>query len=287
MKKTTLPISISGLIASLSDKRDYSEEEVVDLINTASITKAELLPWADFNHPVTDGYGRAIIFANDHFELAVMTWNHRDFTAVHNHGYTKWGAVQVFGKLEHNVYELNENSISILYKEKISEGEIISVNQSLIHQMGNTSEESAISLHVYGTPEKNTGITSDTQLFEIGKHETQLIDGPVFYDLKNSTIKKRSSGLKSDRITEIVHYCSLLNFYVKTNIKGPQYNKAIKYFQDRSFESRHSFELELDNKRILYLIELKKAQNLMRLLNEPSKTLDEIILEINDMEKYS
>ncbi len=103
----------------------------------------------------------------------------------------------------------------------------------------------------------------------------------------NDQIKERTPGLKADRLTEIGHYASLLNLYLKSNQRGAQYNKAVKYFQNRSFEGRFSFELELDTKKILYYVELKKARKLLKLLRESTKTIDSILNEINNLEKYS
>ena len=287
MKKLSLPISISNLIKALEVQSFFNPAEITTLLYKAEIKSEDLKTWAKFDHAIEDGYGRALVHSGDNFEIMVMSWNPRDQTAVHNHGYTTWGAVQVFGNLDHTSFNCQDNFLYTLYKEKLTDGEIIAVNQKLIHQMGNSSDEKVLSLHVYGRAEQTDNITADSFIYEVGKHEIQVVNGGVFYDLKNSEIEKRSSGLKSDPLTEISHYTSLLNFYFKSNKRGPQFNKAVKYFQDRSFESRLNFEIEIDSKGILYLVELKKARKILSLLKEPTKTLDAIIYEINDIEKYS
>ena len=288
MKKISLPVSVNNLIKSLDKKTDFSPSEIRKILDSANISADSLMPWANFDHDINDGYGRALIHATEHYEIMVMSWMPRDYSAIHNHGYTEWGAVQVFGKLEHRCFRLDkENHLTTLLKEKLEVGEIIVVNQNLIHQMGNPYDEKALSLHVYGTTQNPDNVTDNSQLYEIGKGEIQLVNGGVFYDLKNNSINNRKSGLTSDRLTEISHYCSLLNHYLKSDQQGPQYKQAVSYFQDRSFENRLSFEVEMDSQRILYLIELKKARKLLYKLKESCKTIDEIILEINDMEKYS
>ncbi|MEO9534225.1 MAG: cysteine dioxygenase family protein [Crocinitomicaceae bacterium] len=287
MEKLSLPISISNLIKSLECQNSFNPTEITNLLYSADISEEDLLMWAKFDHPVEDGYGRALVHAGDNFEVMVMSWNPRDQTAIHNHGYTTWGAVQVFGNLDHVSFNCKDNFLYTLHKEKLSAGEVIAVNQKLIHQMGNSSDEQVLSIHVYGRDEVSDNITADSFIYEVGKHEIQVVNGGVFYDLKNNEIARRSSGLKSDPLTEIAHYTSLLNFYFKSNARGPQFNKAVKYFQDRSFENRLNFEIELDSKGILYLVELKKARKILSLLKEPTKTLDAIIFEINDIEKYS
>ena len=144
-----------------------------------------------------------------------------------------------------------------------------------------------MSLHIYGTADEVDGITSDSKLFEIGKSEIQYTDGGVFYDLKNDVITKRTSGLKTDRLTEIGHYTQLLNYYYKSRIKGPQYLDAVNYFHNRSFESSLILEMEMDSKHVLYGIELRKAKKLLKLLAEDTSTIDSILYDINDLDKYS
>jgi cysteine dioxygenase len=287
MKKLSLPISLNRLVEKLESKTDFSPFELLKIIKDANISERHLLPWADFDHPKTDGYGRKLVYTGDHFEIMVMSWAKKDYTAIHNHGYTKWGAVKVFGALEHISFQLEENHLSTLHKERLEKGEVLAVNQDLIHQMGNPTDDNILSIHIYGTPEKRSNVTENSALYEVGKHETQIVNGGVFYDLRNDIIVERSPGLKSDRLTEIGHFTSLLNFYYKSNQRGAQYNKAVNYFQNRSFEGRFSLELELDSKGILYFIELRKARILLELLDESTKTIDSILNEINDIEKYS
>ena len=287
MKKLALPISVSKLVEMIGDQKNLRSSEIVKMISACKIKEADLVDWADFEHHKVEGYGREMMFKNDHFEIMVMSWAPRDYTAVHNHGYTKWGAVQTFGKLEHSTFELANNFLSSQFKQKLVSGDIISVNQSLIHQMGNPNDENVLSLHVYGTPLKVDGITDNSQLYEVGKGEVQLVNGGVFYDLPSSDIVVANADLYADRITIIGHFIQLLNYYLKRGVQGPQYRAAVNYFHDRSFESRLITELEMDSKGVLYMIELKKAKKLLQLLEESTKTIDSILYDINDPESYS
>src|SRR5690606_27168523 len=210
-----------------------------------------------------------------------------DYTAIHNHGYTVWGAVQAFGKLEHITFELQGDKLTTSIKERLDSGEIRAVNQDLIHQMGNPYNDRKLSLHIYGTPQSVDGITDNSELYEIGKGEIQLVDGGVFYDLPKSAYATTTTKLNSDRLTMIGHYTRLLSYYHKAGIKGPQYRKAVNYFHDRSFESRLNAELEMDDKSILYMIELKKARMVLEQLSESTKTLDSILMDINDPDTFS
>lgn len=287
MSKLTLPLSVSTLIESIGDRKDLTTSEVMGLIRKANITQEDLRDYADFDHDKIEGYGRKIVYQSEHFEILVMSWAPRDYTAIHNHGYTKWGAVQTFGRLEHITFELERDHLTTLFKEKLDANEIIGVNQDLIHQMGNPYNENTLSLHVYGTPDKVEGITDNAQLYEVGKGEIQLVDGGVFYDLSPSQIAISDTEIYADRLTMMGHYCQLLNYYLKTGAIGPQYLKAVNYFQDRSFESRLITELEMDSKGVLYMIELKKAKELLKLLEESTRVIDSILMDLNDPDRYS
>lgn len=287
MNKLTLPVSIAKLVELIGNQKTFRPTEITQLIQEANIKIEDLKDFEDFDHDKLAGYGRKIVYQAAHFEILVMSWAPGDYTAIHNHGYTKWGAVQTFGKLEHNTYFLEGDRLTTSMKEKLGPDEIIPVNQDLIHQMGNPFNQNTLSIHVYGTPHEVNGITNNSALYEVGKGEIQLVNEGVFYDLPKSSYAVTDTVLTADRLTMIGHYIQLLNYYYKTGIKGPQYLKAINYFHNRSFESRLITELEIDNKSILYLIELKKARNLLRKLNESTRTIDSILMDINDPETLS
>lgn len=287
MNKLTLPLSLMALVEELDQKKSFSPAEIVGLLNSVDIPPSDLMQWANFDHLPTEGYGRSLVHKGEHYEVMVISWCPRDYSAVHNHGYTKWGAVKVYGTLEHINYRLSNRMLSIVEKERLSCDDIIAVNDKLIHQMGNPTDENVLSLHVYGTTENVDHVTADSSIYEIGKHEIQFTNGGAFYDLPKSEIVGRTPSLTADPITEITHHTHLLNLYLKANVRGPQYNKAVSFFQNRSFENKFSFELDIDSKRVLYLIELKKAQELLKLLKEPTKVVSDILSELNDFENFS
>lgn len=287
MNKLTLPLSVSTLIESIGDRTDFTTAEITQLLKAANIQKKDLKDFTTFDHPKKEGYGRKLVYQTNHFEVLVVSWAPGDFTAIHNHGYTNWGAVKTFGRLEHSTYSLDGDYLTTLFREKLAPEEVIPVDQSLIHQMGNPYQENVLSIHVYGTSQMVDGITENSQLFEIGKGEVQYVDGGAFYDLPKSQFAIANSDLHADRLTTIGHYTQLLNFYHKTGVRGAQYRKAVNYFHDRSFESRLTTELEMDEKQVLYLIELKKAKHFLRLLGESTQTIDSILMDLNDPENFS
>jgi cysteine dioxygenase len=287
MSKLTLPLSLSALIEKIGDQKHLTPYQITSFIKEANISQEDLMDWAHFDHNVNEGYGRKIVHQEDHYEIMVMSWAPFDATAIHDHGYTEWGAVKVFGDLEHVTYEYEDNFLTTAIKEKLSDGDIIYVNSSLIHRMINHGNKKVLSLHVYGTAMKVDSITADSRLYNISNGEIQLVNGGVFHDLREDEYLLTNEDFESDRLTQIEHFTQLLQHYFKTGSKGPQYLAAVNYFHDRSFESRLITELEMDSKRILYYIELRKARKLLKLLSESTSTIDSILWEISDLGRYS
>ncbi|MEZ4922687.1 MAG: cysteine dioxygenase family protein [Crocinitomicaceae bacterium] len=287
MNRLTLPVSISSLIDKIGDQRSLSPTEIRNYIREANIQKEDLLDWADFDHNINEGYGRKLVYKQDHYEIMVMSWAPFDSTAVHDHGYTSWGAVQVFGELEHITFDYEDQYLTIDLKEKLSAGEIITVNNDMIHQMVNYHNKRALSLHVYGTDKDVESVTSSAQLYNVSNGQVELVDGGVYYDLKECDYILKGEEFETDRLTEIAHYTLLLQHYFKTGNKGQEYRACMNYFHNRSFEGRLINELEMDSKRVLYFIELKRARKLLRSLGESTRTLDSMINDINEFERYS
>lgn len=287
MNKLTLPLSISSLIEKIGNKKDLSPSQIISFIKEANIQAQDLAEWSDFDHDINEGYGRKLIYQHDHYEIMVMSWAAYDATAIHDHGSTDWGAVQVFGELEHVTYDLEDSYLTIQLKEKISDQEVIYVNNDLIHRMINHSNRKVFSLHVYGTNKKTDNVTADAKLYNVSTGEVQLVDGGVFHDLKEDEYTATTIEFDTDRLTQIEHYTQLLQHYYKTSNKGLQYRNAVNYFHDRSFESRLITELEMDSKRVLYFIELKKARKMLRLLGEDTRSVDSILAEMGFFGRFS
>ena len=186
--------------------------KIADYIKTAAISFEDLLPYADFDHPKEDGYGRQIAVAGKHYEIMVMSWNPGDFSAVHDHGYTTWGAVQVFGHVMHHTFAIKQDRFAITRKEIIADGTIIKVNNPLIHQMGNVTSKPYLTMHVYGDNEYVGDVTADSRIFEL---ETGLIKhttGGAFFNLPDEKVYDVEEMPEIDYQT-FVHQASILMQY--------------------------------------------------------------------------
>ena len=145
-----LPNSLQGLILSLSKTGQTTSDQVYQSLLQTKIDPVDLRKWETFNHSVTDSYGRQLVYAGEYFEVMVMSWLPGDVSAIHDHGQAQWGAVQCFGRGTHTVYRLVDNTLSIEGETTLLPAQIVRVSHSLVHQMGNYSQEPFLSLHVYG-----------------------------------------------------------------------------------------------------------------------------------------
>ncbi|MEL6816584.1 MAG: cysteine dioxygenase family protein [Cyanobacteria bacterium J06598_3] len=188
---TTYPSSLKRLIQTLQTISHLTPTQIAEVVRKVSISTQELLPWADFTHPCTDSYGRKLVFHGGHFEIMVMSWLPGDFSAVHDHGATEWGAVQCFGSAEHTIYSLVEGVLKDPIAAPYTPGMVREVDHHLIHQMGNRSDQPFLSLHVYGCEQPVSSITGNARVFDLLEGTVQYTDGGVFFCLPENKINQR------------------------------------------------------------------------------------------------
>ena len=194
-----LPFALLSLIHNLkSHKHQMTPTIVRECLLTANIQAEDLHPWADFDHPVEHSYGRRLVYDGGDFEIMVMSWVPGDFSAIHDHGGTQWGAVQSFGEATHLTYQLTGNHLSTLAKTPFRHGSVNAVDQTLIHQMGNSGQSEFLSLHVYGGVPSFGSVTGNARLFDLFEGSIQYTDGGVFFCLPEDHINRRVTGLRGD-----------------------------------------------------------------------------------------
>ena len=203
---TVLPENLQYLINSLKKHSSLTPEQVSNCVSQAKIKPQELMPWADFNHPISHGYGRQLVYDGGHFEVMIMSWVPGDYSAIHDHGGTQWGAVQCFGQGEHYVYEFDQGMLRTLERCDFAPNEVKAVDGDLIHQMGNSGESPFLSLHVYGSRKTQGSITGNARIFDLFEKTIQRTDGGVFFCLPKEQINSLSYGLQGDRDTTLRHH---------------------------------------------------------------------------------
>lgn len=200
-----LPYALAQIAGILNRERSLRPADMRRLVLESAVQESDLLPWADYDHPVADGYGRRLIFRGAHFEIMVMSWNPGDFSAIHDHGHTQWGCVQVFGPAEHATFRMDKQEITTLARWQMQTGEAIGVHHDLLHQMGNATDVPFLSLHVYGEPEGVANVTGDARVLDLIKERIQYVDGGVFYHLPEASIKRTSPAPPADFPTRLRH----------------------------------------------------------------------------------
>lgn len=186
------------LIEGLSACTVNDSAQLLELIAIAGVNAGELEPWADYNHSPLDSYGRQLVWHGGHFEVMVMTWLPGDFSAIHDHGYAQWGAVQCFGTAEHHTYKLKGRHLNYEASLPYTPGQIRLVNRGLIHQMGNSGSESFMSLHIYGADVCCEAITGNARIFSVNEGRIFFTNGGVFFGLPDREILRSLPGLTAD-----------------------------------------------------------------------------------------
>ena len=189
---------MQSLIASIGDQPPACLDDLKRCMSDARLTEQDLLPWADFNHPLEDSYGRRLIWKSDFVELMVMSWIPGDFSAIHDHGAAHWGVVQSFGPATHSLFKLSGSQLDYDRQSDYQSGQIQTVDHRVIHQMGNASHCPFLSLHLYAALQPLDTITTNARVFDVVEGVIQFTDGGVFFALPDSQVNRQLTGLKAD-----------------------------------------------------------------------------------------
>ncbi len=190
-------------------------QKAAELMAMANIEEDELQPWADYAHPIQDGYGRKLAYHTQTFEIMVMTWNPGDFSSVHNHGYTQWGAVQVFGEVMHQVYANTGDTFRLSKKEILPYKSIAKVNNALIHQMGNVTNKPYLTLHMYGANEPHQTVTADMKIYELETGLVRKTQGGAFFNLTDAEAPVIDEMKPIDKETFVNQAAILMQYYCR------------------------------------------------------------------------
>jgi len=204
---------IDSLNAAVVKEEKLSPLRAAEIVKAANITAEDLAPYADFDHPVADCYGRKLIIDNGCFEVMAMSWNPGHYSSIHNHGYTQWGVVQVFGNTHHMIYHVKEDELRFSRKEILNSGGVVKVNNQFIHQMGNATSDQYMTLHVYGCNDRDEDITADAKNFDLEFNRISHTTGGAFFNLPKEEIYDFEDGPKPTNEV-LLHYSNLLlNYY--------------------------------------------------------------------------
>lgn len=206
----SLPTAVQDLIRAIEAEESFTPSMAKRLLEESSITPQDLAQWVDFDHPDADSYGRKLVYDGGCFELMAMSWVDGDMAAIHDHGYTQWGAVKLFGEAEHAIFKMRDGRLTTAERKVFQAGDVVSVAHDLIHQMGNVGAAPFLSLHLYGCYGRDGDITADARLYELNEGNIQRTSGGVFFDLPDDSVSAREPGLEADFPTRLRHNVELL-----------------------------------------------------------------------------
>ena len=225
MNKPDLPKSILRLTNLLEEalvtNEKLSPAKAKELVVEANVQLEDMMLYADFDHPQEDCYGRKLVHDGGNYEVMVMSWEPGDYSSIHNHGYTEWGVVQVFGNTHHLIYHVKDEELRFSKKELLPAGTAIKVNNALIHQMGNATSDRYLTLHVYGSNHLNENITADAKNFDLEFDRIAHTCGGAFFNLKEEAISSTEVGVRPTQEV-FMHYSHLLMNYYNRQIHTPQ-----------------------------------------------------------------
>ncbi len=211
-----LPKSLERLVNLLQksiDLKELNPKRARKIVLEADVQVEDMMVYADFDHPVEDNYGRQMVYDGGSFEVMVMSWRPGDYSSIHNHGYTQWGCVQVFGNVHHFCYQLKDKKLYFSKREILTHGSAIKVNNALIHQMGNPNTERYLTLHVYGCNHKDSGVTADASNFDLEYGRIAHTTGGAFFNLPDDEICDLEYGLEAADDVFLHHARHLLAYY--------------------------------------------------------------------------
>ncbi|MEM1179159.1 MAG: cysteine dioxygenase family protein [Acidobacteriota bacterium] len=210
MDRENLSKNIRCLIEAVEACEELTPARTRQLLQEATLSADDLQPWADYDHPKADSYGRKMLFDGGCFELMVMSWAPGDMSAIHDHGFTQWGAVRLFGDAEHAMFRVQDGTMRTIERAVYPEGSVVPVNHDMVHQMGNTGETPFMSLHLYGCYERQSDVTADARLYELDRGEVCRTSGGVFFDLPADAVLRSEAGPTPDFPTWLRHQVELL-----------------------------------------------------------------------------
>lgn len=285
---SALPESLAKITEQIKDRPGLTPAAIRQIVQAANVQAKDLMPWADFGHPVEDSYGRKMIYKAGNYEIMAMSWQPGDFSGIHDHGHTQWGAVQVFGPAEHATFRVGEKEMITLARWQMEPGEVVGVQHSLIHQMGNATDQPFLSLHVYGCLEDQKSITGDARVFDLVGQQIQRVDGGVFFALPESDVLALEPAPRADFPTQLRYEVELVRRLQKMASSRREYDDTFQsarrhFFAEDRWSALRQFLARNTNKNghfqnsILWKVlfrELRAAARLQTELQAKAKKKD-------------
>lgn len=149
----TLNKNMNQIIESIQVQGFHKSPEILQEYNKTNINNNDWLQYVTIN---PHHYHRSKVYADDIFEIFVITWNMKQQSKIHDHSDNGCYMLMLQGKLVEEIYDSND----IVSPTKIScfeEGFVGYIDNTMgYHRIQNLSDtDIAVSLHVYSPPNHN------------------------------------------------------------------------------------------------------------------------------------
>lgn len=163
-------ISLEKFISLLKDNTHPALEF---LLSQLVVSKDDIDSYSSWSE---ENYTRNCIYLNEKVEIIVLCWKPGQGTSIHNHQGQKCWVYQVYGQIEEQRYDPNENQDPVATNKTIVEaGALCYIDDNMgYHTLKNNSDENAVTLHFYAKPFKSC------KVFDEAKH--QYIKKELTYD---------------------------------------------------------------------------------------------------------
>ncbi|MEI7831035.1 MAG: cysteine dioxygenase family protein [Prolixibacteraceae bacterium] len=180
--RNKIPKKLQTLISEIEQSDILINDDLTRILPTLQLKAEDFWHLADFSHAPQYSYGRSKIYTGRNFEIFLMSWAQNDYTAIHNHGRSDWGAVCFLSEVHHRLYQYDGQSIVLADKSIIPTGAVVPVQGNLVHAMGNLTEQPSLSLHIYGSNFSIEEPDQTTRIFELEKKRIRFTSGEAFLD---------------------------------------------------------------------------------------------------------
>jgi len=148
---------------------DFTTDKVDTFLKKRTFVEDSFLPFIHFRD---DTYGRNLVYRNECFELAVLTWLPGHRTPIHDHASQRCWMFIDSGELTFRNYEnpgLGNHALKPMGRaETRKQGTLIYIDDDLaLHTISNASKKPAVSVHLYAGPISSCRIYNEsTKRFE-------------------------------------------------------------------------------------------------------------------------
>lgn len=233
------PEPIRVLINEIENSSKVTSKALIGTLERLNLKAGDFTDFTDFDHSPELSYGRTKLYQGKNFVIFLMSWGLGDFTAIHNHGQSDWGAVTFLGNMDHRLYRNENGNLILVDKSIIPTGSVVPVKGNLVHAMGNLSTETALTLHVYGSHANISAPNSTSNIYEFEKKQVRISTGEAY--INGSDNLSEPPGIPGTNEESLIDYFKIiLPFYQRNHLAEMEsYLKAViqspaKYFTSSS-----------------------------------------------------